>query len=136
MTSKRRGSMIELTNSEKEVMEVLWKSDQQLTAREIVIYCVNKSWKPSYIYLMINSLLEKGMIQVEGEKRSVKKYARAYTPTLTEAEWYARKLISQTKDKNAFICTVLRELLKEIDDLEEIVELEKKINKRKNAISQ
>ena len=55
--------MIELTNSEKEVMEVLLKSDQPLTAREIVIYCVNKSWKPSYIYLMINSLLEKRMIQ-------------------------------------------------------------------------
>ena len=128
--------MIELTSSEKEVLEVLWKSDQPLTAREIVIYCVNKTWKPSYIYLMLNSLVEKWMIQVEGEKRSVKNYARAYTPTMTEEEWYVRKLISQTKDKKAFICTVLRELLKEIDDLEEIVELEKKINKRKNAISQ
>ena len=85
---------------------------------------------------MINSLLEKGIIQVEGEKRSVKNYARAYTPTMTEEEWYVRKLISQTKDKKAFICTVLRELLKEIDNMEEIVELEKKINKRKNAISQ
>ena len=125
-----------ITPYEKEVLEALWENEKPLTAREIVYYCVNKSWKPSYIYLMINSLLEKEMIQVEGEKRSVKKYARAYTPTLTEAEWYARKLISQTKDKNAFICTVLRELLKEIDDLEEIVELEKKINKRKNAISQ
>ena len=128
--------MIELTSSEKEVLEVLWKSDQPLTAREIVIYCVNKTWKPSYIYLMINSLLEKGIIQVEGEKRSVKNYARAYTPTMTEEEWYVRKLISQTKDKKAFICTVLRELLKEIDNMEEIVELEKKINKRKNDISQ
>lgn len=128
--------MIELTNSEKEVMEVLWKLDQPLTAREIVIYCANKTWKPSYIYLMINSLLKKGMIQIEGEKRSVKNYARAYVPAMPEEEWFVRKLISQTKDKNALICTVLRELLKEIDDLEEIVELEKIINKRKNDISQ
>lgn len=128
--------MIKLTNSEKEVLELLWKSDQPLTAREIVNYCVKKTWKPSYIYLMINSLLEKGMIQIEGEKRSVKNYARTYKPTMTEEEWYAMELISQTEDKKAFICIVLRELLKEINNLEEIIELEEKVNKRKNAISQ
>lgn len=123
--------MIKLTNSEKEVLEVLWEADQPLAAREIVNYCVKKTWKPSYIHLMINSLLEKGMIRVEGEKRSVKNYARTYKPTMTEEEWYARELISQIKDKNAFICIVLRELLKEIDDPEEIIELEKAVNKRK-----
>lgn len=113
--------MIKLTNREKEVLEVLWETDQPLTAREIVNYCVKKTWKPSYIHLMINSLLEKGMIRVEGEKRSVKNYARTYKPTMTEEEWYARELISQIKDKKAFICIVLRELLKEIDDPEEII---------------
>ena len=123
--------MIKLTNSEKEVMDVLWKSDQPLTAREIVVNCVKKTWKSSYIHIMINSLLEKEMIQVMGQKRSGKNFARAYKPTMTEDEWYATQLINQLKDRKNFISMVLKELLEQIEDLEIIVELEKEINKKR-----
>ncbi|SOB72664.1 Penicillinase repressor [Anaerobutyricum hallii] len=123
--------MIKLTNSEKEVMDVLWKSDQPLTAREIVVNCVKKTWKSSYIHIMINSLLEKEMIQVEGQKRSGKNYARTYKPTMTEDEWYATQLINQAKDRKNFISIVFKELLEQIEDPEKIVELEEEINKKK-----
>lgn len=123
--------MIKLTNSEKEVMDVLWKSDQPLTAREIVVNCVKKTWKSSYIHIMINSLLEKEMIQVEGQKRSGKNYARTYKPTMTEDEWYATQLINQAKDRKNFISIVFKELLEQIEDPKKIVELEEEINKKK-----
>ncbi len=126
--------MIKLTNSEKEVMDVLWKSDQPLTAREIVVNCVKKTWKSSYIHIMINSLLEKEMIQVEGQKRSGKNYARTYKPTMTEDEWYATQLINQAKDRKNFISIVFKELLEQIEDPEKIVELEEEINKKKKEI--
>ena len=127
--------MVKLTNSEKEVLEVLWEIDQPLTAREIVTNCVKKTWKPSYIHIMINSLLEKEMIQVEGQKRSGKNFARTYKPTMTEEEWYAAQLINQAKDRKTFICMVLKELLENIDDPEKIIELENEINHKKTTIS-
>lgn len=85
--SKVEYNIKKITPYEKEVLEILWEKDQSLTAREIVNYCVNKKWKPSYINIMIKSLLEKELIREFGFKRSGKNFARMYEPTMTEAEW-------------------------------------------------
>ena len=72
-----------ITPYEKEVLDTLWESEQALTAREIVNYCDNKSWKPSYIHIMINSLLKKELIKEAGFKQTTKNFARMYRPTIS-----------------------------------------------------
>ena len=47
-----------LTKSEEEIMYLLWDLDEPLTSSEIVKKAVNKTWKKSYINLLINSLLK------------------------------------------------------------------------------
>lgn len=49
-----------LTKSESEVMYLLWHTDHALSAAEMVALSPQKTWKDSYIHLMVNSLLKKG----------------------------------------------------------------------------
>ena len=73
-----------LTKSEEEIMYLLWDLDEPLTSSEIVKKAVNKTWKKSYINLLINSLLKKDMIKVVGVKQMTKNYARTFVPTMTK----------------------------------------------------
>ena len=57
-----------LTKSEHEIMNLLWHVDRPLTASEIIEQSTDKTWKDSYIHLLINSLLDKGMIRAKSEK--------------------------------------------------------------------
>ena len=67
-----------LTKSEEEIMYLLWDLDEPLTSSEIVKKAVNKTWKKSYINLLINSLLKKDMIKVVGVKQMTKNYAQYF----------------------------------------------------------
>ena len=59
-----------LTNSESEMMEVLWNADKPLTSSKIVAMSQGQTWKPSYVHILINSLLKKEMIEVAGFEQS------------------------------------------------------------------
>ena len=79
-----------LTKSEEEIMYLLWDLDEPLTSSEIVKKAVNKTWKKSYINLLINSLLKKDMIKVVGVKQMTKNYARTFVPTMTKDAYASR----------------------------------------------
>ena len=123
-----------ITPYEKEVLDALWESGEALTAREIVNYCVNKSWKPSYIHLMINSLLEKKMIKEAGFKQTSKNFARMYMPSMTEEEWFSYQMMEKVKNRDVLLKNVLSEILKDTWDVEKIDELKAVIEERKREI--
>lgn len=111
--------MIKLTNSEQEVMNLLWSSEEPLSSRDIIKQSSNKSWKDSYVHLLINSLLEKNMIEVSGFKQATKNYTRVFSPSISREQW----LISQIDDKNGshdLILCLFKEILQRIDDPEEL----------------
>ena len=122
--------MIKLPNSEKEVLDTLWKEGEPLTATEIVQKCTEKNWKPSYIHIMVNSLLKKEMIKVAEFKQTTKNYARAYVPTMPEEEWCANQLMDSMK-KPEDILGVVKEMLDDINDLEELDKLQKLIDQKR-----
>lgn len=62
-----------LTKSEEEIMNLLWEVGEPLASSEIVSKSVNRTWRKSYINLLINSLLNKQMIEVVGVKQMTKK---------------------------------------------------------------
>ena len=65
-----------LTKSESEVMYLLWHTDRALSAAEMVALSPQKTWKDSYIHLMVNSLLKKGMITPAGFVKTFRNYAQ------------------------------------------------------------
>lgn len=79
--------MKKITDSEKDVLNLLWDTGRPLSSAEIVRMCVNRTWKPSYIHIMINSLLKKEMIKVAGFKQTTKNFARIFEPTMTREQW-------------------------------------------------
>lgn len=94
--------MCMLTKSEKQIMELLWNSDQSLTCVEIVEKSEDKTWKDSYIHIMIRSLLQKEMIKVDGVELVCKNYARKFAPAMTKDEYIVKTLMNEhvwTNDK-------------------------------------
>lgn len=65
-----------LTNSEREIMQVLWKSEKPLTASGIIAASPNKEWKNSSVHLLIKSLLDKDLVEVAGFEKTTKNYYR------------------------------------------------------------
>ena len=63
---------MELTKSELEVMNVLWKAARPLSRNDIITMSVDKSWKSSSIHILLNGLLKKGAIKEAGFVKSGK----------------------------------------------------------------
>ena len=81
-----------LTKSEHEIMNLLWHVDRPLTASEIIEQSTDKTWKDSYIHLLINSLLDKGMIRAEGFAKTTKNYARTFVAAVSEEAYAVQQI--------------------------------------------
>ena len=105
-----------LTKSENEIMELLWREGRPLSRSEIIDLTPDRTWKPASIHILLNSMLEKGAIQVAGFVQSTKNYARTFTPTLT-ADEYA---VLQFKHSSAFneqsVLCLVSALVEDIQD--------------------
>lgn len=86
-----------LTKSEAEVMHVLWSVDGPLTSTEIVNLSVGASWKKTYVNLLVNSLLEKKMIEIAGVKQTGRNYSRTFRPIVQKEEYFV-DCITDNKD--------------------------------------
>lgn len=126
--------MKKITNSEQEVLDLLWDTGEPLTSTEIVKMCVNRKWKPSYIHIMINSLLKKEMIKVAGFKQTTKNFARIFEPTMTREEWNLFQIKEEKSASGNILKEMLYSILKEEMDIEMLDELSDTIQKRKNEL--
>ena len=123
-----------ITGSEREVLELLWEENQPLTSAEIVKISEHKTWKPSYIHLMINSLLKKNVIQVAGFKQTTKNYARTFTPTMTREEFSIRLLREENQLNASSLSLLFGALLEEDVDMDVIDELSDMLQKKKEEL--
>lgn len=105
-----------LTNSEKQIMEVLWKSDVPLSSHDIILSSSDKTWKNSSVHLVLNSLLDKELIEVAGFEKRTKNYARVFKPTLSYVDYILTVLTKNSdKEKRA---ELLSKLIKQENDTE------------------
>lgn len=92
--------MFTLSKSELEVMSLLWKENRTLSKSEILNLSTEKSWKPSSIHILLNSLLNKEAIQVDGFVRTGKNYGRTYSATISQEEYAAMQFAKSTPEKS------------------------------------
>ena len=83
-----------LTRKELEMMTVLWQSETALTASEILKASTNRTWKDKSLHILINSLLQKNLIVVDGFKRMEKVYARSFIPAISQTDYIWTHLTS------------------------------------------
>ena len=126
--------MKKLTNSEREVLDLLWDVGEPLTSSEIVKMCVDRTWKPSYIHIMIKSLLDKEMIKMADFKKTTKNYARTFEPAMTREQWSLLQVKQEKSDSGELLKEMLVSILQEETDENVLDELSEAITKRKTEL--
>lgn len=106
------GSMETMTKSEKQVMALLWASDDPLSCTEIVALSKDKTWKDSYVHSLIKSLIKKGIVKIEAFELISRSYARKFAPRISYYEYvllssFSEKDIKNTKEMTALIKTII-----------------------------
>jgi len=115
---------IRLTKSEQEIMDVLWKQGEALTSSEIIEFSTNRSWSNTSIHLLLKSLLDKSVIEVDGFKRTTKNYARTFKPSISQYDYFFQENFRgiPLEKRIKFIEAVIQDTsLEELDAIEKII---------------
>lgn len=112
-------------------MNLMWQEQRPLSRSDFIKLTPNPSWKPSSIHILLNSLLDKGAIQLEGFTRVSRNYARTFVPTLTEDEYAVMQITNRPSFKTSKIPSLMAGLLGQKPDPELIAELEEMLNQAK-----
>lgn len=126
---------ITLTKSEKEIMGLLWNTDRPLTATEIVNLTPERTWKKSYIHLLINSLIEKELIKSEALVRTGRNFGRAFVATMTEEEFSILQITNGRNFSPNSIPVLISALLDTTDDTELIQKVDDILKAKKEKLN-
>ncbi|HAQ40097.1 MAG TPA: hypothetical protein DCM73_04195 [Clostridiales bacterium] len=129
-------SYFSLTKNEQEIMELLWAEDRALSRSEIIELSTERSWKKSSIHILLNSLLEKEAIKVNGFIRTGKNYGRTYSAAITQEEYQIMQFKQGTNyinSKSSAITGLISALVQDEDiDNETLDRLETILQERRN----
>ena len=96
-------SVLQLTEREEQVMNFMWEYGRPVTSNDILELCKDRTWKDSYLQIMLRSLEKKGAIKVCGRILYNTQYARVLTPTLTKEQYYLQLAYKKGVNKKNFI---------------------------------
>lgn len=130
-----------LSPNEQEVMDLLWLEGRALTRGEIIELSPERSWKTSTIHLLLNSLLKKEMIKVDGFKQTGKNYGRTFTAAMTREAYTARELMhylpKSTTSKQIGLAGVFAALVADTQlDSETLDELQHVLDEKKRKLKE
>lgn len=87
-----------LSANEFKILQLLWVEGRSLSRPEIIELTPDKDWNPNSIHLILNNMIEKGVLAVDGLTRCGKGYGRTYKPTMTQMEYAAKQATEATPD--------------------------------------
>ena len=100
---------MELTKSEREIMDVLWEAGEPLSRGDFLERNSAKSWKDSSVHILLNSLLRKGAIREAGLVKRNKTFGRTFLPTMSREAFCIDSLFSYRYQPD--ISLLMQELL-------------------------
>ncbi len=87
-----------LSANEFKIMQLLWREDRPLSRPEIIEMIPDRDWNPNSIHLILNNMIEKGVLRVEGMTRCGRGYGRTYAATLTNLDYAVSLLRDATPE--------------------------------------
>ena len=126
---------IQLSDTELDIMQILWKEGNGLSRPEILARLEGKDWNPNSIHQVLNSMMKKEVLTVGGMARCGKVYGRVYWPAFTQQEFLAKRTEEITpglssKERLLGVVAALTELegidAETIDELEQLLAARKK----------
>lgn len=128
--------MVSLTDNEYEIVNLMWNQGRALSRTEIIVLLPDKAWSASSIHILLNKLLEKNAIKVDGFVKTGKNYGRTYTAAITRDEYTVMQLKQSTGRKSnepltfpAIFAALINDKeinIHTISELEEMIENKKK----------
>ncbi len=115
-------------------MNLLWNIDRPLTATEIVNLTPERTWKKSYIHLLVNSLIRKQLIKSETLVRTGRNFGRAFVATMTEEEFTIHQITSGQNFSQKSVPSLFSALLFSVDDPSVLEELELILKNKKEEL--
>ncbi|MCD7834597.1 MAG: BlaI/MecI/CopY family transcriptional regulator [Lachnospiraceae bacterium] len=97
-------------------MDLLWNTDRPLTATEIVNLTPERTWKKSYIHLLINSLIDKNLIRSDTLVRTGRNFGRAFVAVDTQEEFEIRQITSARNFSQDSVPALVTVLLESVSD--------------------
>ncbi len=127
-----------LSSNEFCILKLLWTENRAMTRPEILEALPDKDWNPNSIHLILNNMIKKGVLQVEGVARCGRGYGRTYAPTLSQTEYAAAQALDATPDMtvSARLLGVVAALVdkKGIDE-QTIAELEQMLEEKRKELN-
>ena len=101
-----------MTNSEEQVMRLLWSSERPLSCSEIVELSQDKTWKDSYVHSILKSLMKKGIVKIGAFELISRSYARKFEPSMSYDEYvlitgFSEDELRNPDRMNTFIQTII-----------------------------
>lgn len=129
---------ITLTPNELEIMELMWRENRPLSRTDIIELSPDRSWKASSIHILLNKMLDKDAIKVDGFVRTGKNYGRTYSPALSDVDYLLMTIkgssLYQNSRKEATIA-VISSLINDKDiTAQDIREIEAVIEAKKSKL--
>lgn len=129
---------ITLTPNELEIMELMWRENRPLSRTDIIELSPDRSWKASSIHILLNKMLDKDAIKVDGFVRTGKNYGRTYSPALSNVDYLLMTIkgssLYQNSKKEATIA-VISSLINDKDiTAQDIREIETVIEAKKSKL--
>ena len=129
---------ITLTPNELEIMELMWRKNRPLSRTDIIELSPDRSWKASSIHILLNKMLDKDAIKVDGFVRTGKNYGRTYSPALSNVDYLLMTIkgssLYQNSRKEATIA-VISSLINDKDiTAQDIREIEAVIEAKKSKL--
>lgn len=116
-----------ITDSEYELMKILWSTEEKLTVSDVVSKLIGNDWTPSTVSTFLQRLLKKGVVACEKKGKT-----NLYYPILKQTEYDMSETesflskIYRGSVKNLVAALYENEKLsrEELDDLRKLFELE------------
>ena len=128
-------NLSQLTKTEKDILNFLWNYGSPLSASEIVTLYPNRTWKASYIHLVLNSMLKKKVIKIEGFKQTSKNYARSFAPALTREAYLVHEMIRDLHPDKEHLRKLMVYLVDSASDLQTVTSMLELCQKKKELLT-
>lgn len=131
---------ITLTPNELEIMELMWRENRPLSRTDIIELSPDRSWKASSIHILLNKMLDKDAIKVDGFVRTGKNYGRTYSPALSNVDYLLMTIkgssLYQNSKKEATIAVISSLINNKDITAQDIKEIEAVIEAKKSKLKQ
>ena len=129
---------ITLTPNELEIMELMWRENRPLSRTDIIELSPDRSWKASSIHILLNKMLDKDAIKVDGFVRTGKNYGRTYSPALSNVDYLLMTIkgssLYQNSKKEATIAVISSLIIDKDITAQDIREIEAVIEAKKSKL--